>query len=130
VRSPSVVCVSEGVSTSLYRSVGVTSGARFTKPGSTPPHCPPSIDGCQHEQVGPRWWPRGHGHNLGARTRASVPWPHLRPTASLLGLDHSAKVVLAWFCVGLACCSSLAFLCLPRKRIFYVYHLYFICIPA
>jgi hypothetical protein len=73
VRSPSVVCVSEGVSSSLYRSVGVTLGARFTKPGSTPPHRPPGIDGCRHEQVGPRRWPGGRGRTPG--TRASGPAP-------------------------------------------------------
>jgi hypothetical protein len=64
-----------------------------------------------------------------ACARASAPQPRLRSATSLLGLDHSAKVGLAWFYAGLACCSSLAFLRLPES-IFFVFHLYLICIPA
>jgi hypothetical protein len=125
-----VWCVSEGVSSSLYRSVGVTLGARFTEPSSTRPHRPPGIDDCWHEQVGLKWWPGGHGRAPGTCARVGAPQAHLHSAASLLGLDHNAKVGLAWFYAALACCSSLAFLRLPGKRIFDVFQLYLVCIPA
>jgi hypothetical protein len=98
VRSPSVVCVSEGVS-SLYRSVGVTPSARFTEPGSTPLHHPPGIDGCRHEQVGPRRWPGGRGRALGVHAPGPAP---LGPVFTLLLPCWAWITVPSWAWPGFA----------------------------
>jgi hypothetical protein len=47
-----------------------------------------------------------------------------------VGLDVGGDVGLAWYFAGFGPLPSFVILRFPKKHIFFVFHLYFVCFPA